>query len=149
MNTKPVSQGKILYKIHWHVLLVHFPISLFGVSFLFQVMHLFVATECFELSTNITLALGAIAMIPTTWSGWSSWKGGYKGARIILFKRKINIAFFMLGFSILLTIWRFTFFDSFASAGHGLGHWIYLAAVTILILGAITEGYYGGRLNHR
>jgi hypothetical protein len=29
------------------------------------------------------------------------------------------------------------------------GHWIYLAGNTLLIFGAIVEGYYGGRLSHR
>lgn len=142
-------ESKIKYKMHWHVYLVHFPISFFGVSFGFQVLHLFFAQECFELATNVTLAFGTLAMIPTTWSGWSSWKKGYKGAKIRLFQRKINTAFFMLAFSIVLTFWRFTFYDISESTIHGLGHWIYLLGSTILILGAIVEGFYGGRLNHR
>jgi hypothetical protein len=31
----------------------------------------------------------------------------------------------------------------------GAEHWIYLAGNTLLILGTLAEGYYGGRLNHR
>ena len=59
------------------MLLIHFPISLFGVAFGFQILHLFIAPACFELATNVTLLGGAVMMIPTTWTGWFTWKGDY------------------------------------------------------------------------
>ncbi len=88
-------------------------------------------------------------MIPTTWSGWSTWKHYYKGARVMLFQRKIAIAFGMLGLSVILSIWRFLFFGFFTEAPESPQHWIYLLGNTLLVTGAIVEGYYGGRLNHR
>jgi hypothetical protein len=58
------------------------------------------------------------------------------------------MAFAMLGFSIVLTICRTAFLPAFQDVPYGPDHWIYLAGNTLLILGAVFEGYYGGRLNH-
>ncbi len=154
VSTTPPNHGTdrgLIYKEHWHAILVHFPISLFGVAFLFQILHLFPhnLTGCFEITTNITLIAGTLAMIPTTLSGWLEWKGRYKGARVLIFQRKITIAFAMIGFSIMLTIWRTAFLPIFEDVPFGLWHWLYLAGNTLLILAATAEGYYGGKLNHR
>jgi len=137
------------YKIHWHVLLIHFPISLFGAAFGFQVLHLFIAPTCFELATNVTLIGGAVMMIPTAWTGWFTWKRDYKGAKIMLFQRKIRTALAMLAFSVPLVTWRIIFLGLFEEAPESPAHWIYLAGNTLLIVGAVVEGYYGGRLHHR
>ncbi len=140
----------LIYKGHWHAILTHFPISLFGVAFLFQILHLFPhhLTGCFEVATNVTLILGTLSMIPTTFSGWVEWKGRYKGAHVLIFQRKIPMAFAMMGFSIVLTGWRTLFLPAFQDVPYGPAHWIYLAGNTLLIIGAVFEGYYGGRLNH-
>jgi uncharacterized membrane protein len=61
-------------RMHWHVAFTHFPISLFGVTFLFQVLHLFLEPDAFSAASNVTLIGGAIMMIPTTWTGWLTWK---------------------------------------------------------------------------
>jgi uncharacterized membrane protein len=137
------------FKIHWHVLLIHFPISLFAGAFGFQILHLFIAPASFELATNVTLLGGTIMMIPTTLTGWLTWKKNYKGAKIMLFKRKIGAAFAMLAISIPLVTWRFVFLGFFMQAQQSPAHWIYLAGNFLLILGAIIEGYYGGFLHHR
>jgi hypothetical protein len=97
------------YKLHWHVFLTHFPISLFGVAFLFQVLHLFWSPVCFELSTNVALAAGAIFMVPTTLTGWRTWKRMYEGALVPLFRRKIAIVVLLLGTSLSLATWRIGF----------------------------------------
>ena len=139
------------YKVHWHAITVHFPLSLFGVAFLFQILHLFPHqfTTCFEIATNITLVAATVMMIPTTLSGWVEWKGRYKGARVIIFQRKIPMAFAMIGVSVVLITWRILFLPAFEDSPYSPAHWIYLAGNTLLILGAVAEGYYGGRLNHR
>jgi uncharacterized membrane protein len=137
------------HRTHWHVLLVHFPITLFFAAFGFQILHLVAAPACFELATNVTLAAGTIMMIPTTRSGWRSWMRDYKGAKVMLFKRKIAIAFFMLGLGIALTVWRFLSLGIFSEAKENPQHLIYLAGNALLMMGAVAEGYYGGRLNHR
>lgn len=149
--TTPKKQNRIVtaYKIHWHVLFVHFPISLFGVAFGFQILHLFVEPRCFEIATNVSLIGAIVMMIPTTWTGWFTWKSDYKGAKIKLFRRKIGTSFAMLALSIPLVTWRIIFLGLFEEAPESPAHWIYLAGNTLLILGAIAEGYYGGRLHHR
>ena len=145
------SAGRVIqkYRIHWHLVLVHFPISFFMAAFGFQMLHLFLAADCFELATNVALIAGAIMMIPTTWSGWNSWKKNYKSAHIMLFQRKIMTAFIMLGISIPLATWRSVFLGLFEQSHTTGEHVVYLIGNTLLIIGAIVEGYYGGRLNHR
>ena len=136
-------------KIHWHTFLTHFPISLFGVSAGFQFLHLFFMPECFEVATNVCILGATLTMGPTILSGWSTWKTTYKGFRSPLFLRKIRIAWFMLGVSVPLTIVRFAFLDLFTNANWNVWHWIYLAGTTLLIGGAILEGYLGGSLHHK
>lgn len=148
MNATAPGHAPGGYKIHPHVLLVHFPISFFISAFTFQVLHLFVSPACFELATNVSLALGTVVLIPTVWTGWRSWKGNYQGALVALFQRKIAIAFTLLGLSIALSVWRFATAAWFAEDPGNLSHWVYVSGNTVLIIGALAEGYYGGRLNH-
>lgn len=136
-------------RIHWHVFLTHFPIALFGAAFGFQILHLFMAPACFELATNVALLGGAAMLIPTVATGWSEWKTHYHGAKGLIFKRKITAAFAMLALSLPLIVWRIAALGLFEEARQSPAHWIYLAGNTLLIVGAILEGYYGGRLTHR
>jgi hypothetical protein len=143
--------GVVLAKrrIHWHVYLTHFPISLFSGAFGFQVLHLFMAPACFELATNVALIGGTAMLLPAIATGWSEWKTHYHGAKGLIFKRKITTAFGMAALSLPLIVWRIAALGLFEEAPQSPGHWIYLAGNTFLILGAVLEGYYGGRLNHR
>jgi nicotinamide riboside transporter PnuC len=101
------------------------------------------------LAGNITLIAGAVVMIPTTLTGWFTWKSRYKGAKVPLFKRKISIAFGMMVYSIALIVWRLVFYNITSDLPNNLAHWFYLIALGLLPLGAALEGYYGGKLNHR
>ena len=136
-------------RIHWHVFLTHFRISLFGAAFGFQILHLFMAPACFELATNVALLGGAVMLLPTVASGWSEWMTHYHGAKGLIFKRKITAGFGMVALSLPLVTWRVAALGFFEEAPDSPEHWIYLAGNTLLILGAVLEGYYGGRLNHR
>ncbi|HSA94800.1 MAG TPA: hypothetical protein VLJ16_02030 [Acidobacteriota bacterium] len=135
--------------VHWHVYLTHFPISLFGGAFGFQILHLFMAPACFELATNVALIGGTATLFPAIFSGWHDWKAHYHGAKGLIFKRKIATAFGMALLSLPLIVWRVAAFGVFEEARQSPAHWVYLAGNTLLILGAVVEGYYGGRLNHR
>jgi len=110
-NTKirDVGQAKYKYKWHWHILFVHFPISAFLGSFGFMVLHLITQTDCFELSTFVALILGAVVMIPTTVTGWTTWKKSYKGYRSKIFLSKIRISFAMIAISVALVLYRAIF----------------------------------------
>jgi uncharacterized membrane protein len=136
-------------RIHWHVFLTHFPISLFGGAFGFQILHLFMAPSCFELATNVALIGGTVTLLPTIATGWSEWKSHYHGAKGLIFKRKITIAVGMAVLSLPLVVWRIASLGLFEEAPQSPVHWIYLTGNTFLILGAVLEGYFGGRLNHR
>lgn len=150
-TSTPSGHTAARYKMHWHVLFTHFPISLFGAAFGFQILHLFPTSlsGCFEIATTVALISAAALMIPTILTGWFTWKKQYKGARVLIFQRKIAISYAMLAVSIVLVSWRTTQFEAFQDAPQSPWHWLYLAGNTLLIAGAVVEGYYGGRLNHR
>jgi len=144
-----VQSAKSAYHVHWHVLITHFPISFFVAAFGFQILHLFTNPDCFEEATNVALIAGTVVLIPTTWSGWRTWKTRYQGARVLLFQRKIMIAFVMQILSLVLAVLRVTFLHAFENEPANIAHWAYLFGNMLLMLGATAEGYYGGRLNHR
>src|SRR5512135_143513 len=120
-------------RIHWHVFFTHFLISLFGTAFAFQILHLFMAPVCFELATNMSLLAGTVLLMPTVLTGWSEWKAIYHGAKGLIFRRKIPIAFGMAALSLPLVVWRIAALGLFEEAPESPGHWIYLGANTILI----------------
>ncbi len=136
-------------RTHWHVVLTHFPISMFGGAFGFQILHLFLAPACFELATNVALMGGVVTLLPTVATGWSEWKTHYHGVKGLIFKRKITTAFGLAALSLPLVVWRIAALGLFEEAPDSPEHWIFLAGNTFLIMGAVMEGYYGGRLNHR
>lgn len=114
------------------------------VSAVFMVLHLFMETGCFELAGFLSLVAGTIMMIPTTVTGWTTWKSRYKGATTYLFRYKIRIAFAMVALSIILIIFRaFT-----VHTEHDIWHLVWALGFLLLFIGAMTEGYYGGRLSH-
>lgn len=145
------GRALLKYKVHWHVVFTHFPIAFFSASFLFQILHLFPSsfTSCFEIATNVTLISATIMMIPTIITGWFTWKDRYGGANILIFRRKTLISYIMFGFAAVLVIWRSVFYGVFVDIPYGIYHWLYLAGNVLLIIGAVTEGFYGERLNHR
>lgn len=145
MSTTTPRRAVLRYKIHWHVLLTHFPISFFLASSGFMVLHLYTETDCFEMAAYVTLVAAAFSMIPATVSGWTTWKGQYRGARVRLFINKTRISYAMLGLSFALVVWR-TFW---LPKEHYIWHYTFAVVVFLLMAGAIAEGYYGGRLNHR
>jgi len=135
--------------VHWHIVLTHFPISLFGVTAGFQVLHLFLLPTCFEIASNVCLIGGTALLVPSVISGWRTWKSQYRGFRSPVFVRKITIAYLMLGLSLPLTVWRMAFPNSFINVAWGTTHWLYFAGTILLIIGASLEGYFGGTLHHR
>lgn len=144
-TAEPSKKPTILkYKIHWHVISTHFPISFFTVSFGFMALHLVTWSHCLELAAYLTLIAGMISLWPTTITGWRTWKRQYKGTRTNLFVKKIKLSYGMLALSIILTLWR-TFFYEF----HVLWMWLYFVGITLLLIAAMAEGFYGGRLSHR
>ena len=135
--------------MHWHVLLVHFPIASFLGSFTFMSLHLLTRNSCFALAAYVSLIAGAIIMLPTTATGWITWKKNYKGSMGKLFLNKIRISFGMIGLSIVLVIYQTILPFDVLDVSHRLGHFLYFGGVTLLMMGAAAEGYYGGRLHHR
>jgi hypothetical protein len=136
-------------RLHWHVFLTHFPIAFFGGAFGFQILHLFMSPACFELATNVALIAGVVSLGPAIWTGWWEWKHYYHGARALIFVRKIWISVGLVALGVPLLVWRVAGYGLFAEASGSPEHWVYLAGNTLLIIGAVLEGLYGGRLAHR
>ncbi len=149
MSTNAPVKATAKYKLHWHVVFTHFPVSFFVVSLGFMILHLFTRTSCFELAAYLTLIGGAVVMVPTALTGWFTWKGRYKGLRGKIFINKIRISLIMIGISFFLVIYRTVFKIELLDILHNVWHAVYFIGVVLLVVGAIVEGYYGGRLNHR
>ncbi|HOG17017.1 MAG TPA: hypothetical protein PLB96_06700 [Syntrophales bacterium] len=137
------------HRMHWHVVLTHFPISAFLGSFTFMALHLATENACYALAAYVSLIAGAAVMIPTTMTGWIAWKKNYRGARGTLFVRKIWISYAMIIISIALVLYQSLFPIGKLDIWHFWGHFFYFSGVVLLFLGAAAEGYYGGRLSHR
>lgn len=147
IETMSESPGIInfLLQRHWHVISTHFPVSLFLTSTGFMALHLFTLHNCFDLASFLTLGVGAVAMLPTTLSGWLTWQGRYKGAHAKIFIYKSRIAYAMTALSTILVIWR----AAFPARPHTVWHYAYAFAVALLLVGAFAEGHYGSRLTHK
>jgi len=130
----PSGSTKIKYKIHWHVLLVHFPIASFLGSFTFMSLHLLTRNSCFALAAYISLIAGAIVMLPTTATGWITWKKYYKGSMGKLFLNKIRISFGMIALSIILVIYQTVFPFDFLDVWHRLGHYLYFGGLNLWLV---------------
>lgn len=96
-----------------------------------------------------SLIAGAAVMIPTMATGWNTWKNHYQGIRGKLFLRKIRISHAMLAISTLLVIYQAVVPIEFLDVLHNIFHALHFIGLTLLLLGALAEGYYGGQLNHR
>lgn len=145
MSNASAARTVLKYKIHWHVVFTHFPISFFMLSIFFMALHLITGRTCYEQTAFISLLAGTAAMLPTTLSGWLTWKRSYKGMRGKIFLNKIKISIAMIVGSSLLTAARALVQEGF----HEFWLLLYAAGISLLMLGAAAEGYYGGRLNHR
>jgi len=139
------GQTRLRYKIHWHVLFTHFPVSFFLLSTGFMILHLVTRRDCYEIAAFLGVLAGALVLIPTTFSGWWTWKGRYKGMRGKMFLYKIRVAFAMLGLSFAIVLVRLLFPPPL----HVVWLWLYAAGIVLLLVGSTIEGRYGGRLNHR
>jgi hypothetical protein len=96
----------------------------------------------------VSLVAGAVSTIPAIISGWLTWKRQYHRSKARILRLKIRVAFVMLGTSMALSAWR-VILHFIGYQDHGIGHYVFFAVTTGLMVGAIAEGYFGGRLAHR
>ena len=47
---QPAGRPVIRYKLHWHIVFTHFPVSFFVGGFGLMVLHLITHSACFELA---------------------------------------------------------------------------------------------------
>jgi hypothetical protein len=147
-DPKPTAGVRQIYKFHWHVLFTHFPVSFLMVAFGFHLLDILFAPPRFGLATDIVFIAAMGVMAPAALTGWHTWKTAYKGAKIMLFQRKIAFGWAMFAIGLPLAAWRTVYLIN-GIDDQGPSHWLYLLGNGALIGGAIVEGYYGGRLSHR
>jgi hypothetical protein len=78
-------------------------------------------------------------------TGWSTWKSKYNGASTKIFRYKIIISYALIILSLILIGAR----GALMPTSHTLWHVIFSTGFVLLFIGAMTEGFYGGQLNHR
>jgi uncharacterized membrane protein len=144
-NTTFLQCMNVKHNIHWHVISTHFPISFFTASANFIILHLLTKTECFELAGSLCLIAGVMLTIPTTITGWTTWKSKYKGARTKIFTNKIILFHVIILVGMLMILFR----AYFVVGDHTLWHYIFGFGFVALFFASMMEGYYGGRLNQR
>ena len=111
----------------------------------FMALHVFTLTECFEFTAFLCLLAGGAVLIPTTLTGWSTWKSKFKGANTKIFRYKIKISYAMIVLTLALIGARVYL----VNMSHTAWHIVFSMGFVLLFIGAMTEGYYGGQLNHR
>jgi hypothetical protein len=95
----------------------------------------------------VCIIAGTASLIPAIITGWTTWKRYYHGSTGRLFRRKIITGFVMLGISLPLAVWRVLLY-SLGSDALDVEHYAFFLLTTVLIGGAVIEGYLGGRLSH-
>lgn len=142
----PAPREKPTFRIHWHVILTHFPVSAFTGAFIFMGLHLLLGDACWPRAAYVALLAGTVVLVPTTITGLLEWRSTYKRFMNKVFRYKLRIAAGMVPLSIALAVYQtFVPFDDLAM----LPHLLYFGGLGLLVLGSMAEGYYGGRLHHR
>jgi hypothetical protein len=135
-------------RLHWHVVLTHFPISAAAGAFLFMGLHLATRVSCYVLAAYVSLIAAAVMTIPAAATGWFTWKRRYKGSSSRLFLIKIWTSAVMIPLSIALVVYQATHPFTLLEVAHRLAHSMYFVGVLLLMAGAGVEGYWGGQLHH-
>lgn len=148
-GTAPERKRTRKFKMHWHVVLTHFPVSGFTGAFLFMVLHLVTRDVCMARAAFVTLVLATVVLVPTTLTGWFTWKRNYRGVRSTTFRVKIWTSVEMLVLSVALVVYQFMNPFDLLHITEEPAHLVYFIGLVLLMTGAITEGYWGGKLRHR
>lgn len=137
------------YKLHWHVLFTHFPVGAFSGAFLFMALHAITRDRCYGQAAYVSLLAGLFVLIPTTATGWVTWKRKYKGFKNKLFRIKIWTSFAMIPICAALVAYQTLHPFTVLEVSHRWEHALYFVGVSSLLFGSFLEGFWGGRLHHR
>lgn len=137
------------YKLHWHILFTHFPVGTFAGAFLFMALHVVTQNSCYAQAAYVTLIAGLAVLIPTTATGWVTWKRQYKGFENKLFRIKIWTSFAMIPLCAALVAYQTIHPFALLDVTHSRAHLFYFSGVVLLMIGSVVEGFWGARLHHR
>lgn len=136
-------------KMHWHVMLTHFPVGAFTGAFLFMTLHVITRDDCHAQGASVSLLAGLSMLVPTTATGWITWRHKYKRSKIRLFRIKIWTSIAMLLVCAALVAYQTIHPFALLDVSRRWEHALYFLGVASLMLGSFVEGFWGGRLNHR
>ncbi len=130
---------------HFHPMMVHFPIALLVVGFLFDVIALFVKNPCFSKSGFILQLLGTLGVIASFATGdWFTGWQSFSGATKVAFELHQDAAVLTLWLSIVSLLFRI--FVLLMKRTNTWLKWVVLL-LSLLTVAAIGQtGFYGGNL---
>jgi hypothetical protein len=147
--SRPRAVNTRKFKMHWHVVLTHFPVTGFTGTFLFMGLHILTRNPCYVSAAYVALVASTITLIPTTATGWYTWKRRYRGHRNTIFLIKIWLSAAMIPLSAALVAYQTIHPFEVIDIPHRVGHLMYMVGVLALMGGSFAEGAWGGRLHHR
>jgi hypothetical protein len=145
----PAAPITTKYKLHWHILFTHFPVGTFAGAFLFMTLHVVTQNSCYSQAAYVSLIAGLAVLIPTTATGWYTWRRQYKGFKNRLFRIKIWTSFAMIPLCIGLVAFQTIYPFAVLDVTHSWAHLVYFSGVVLLMIGSVVEGFWGARLHHR
>ena len=95
--------GKI--NIYLHPITVHFTSALYPVSFLFLVLHLTLHQASFGQTYFYILLLATLSSPFSYATGIVDWKERYKGAKTIVFTKKLRYGMVLMATGVICTAW--------------------------------------------
>lgn len=147
-ESNSASTRRRTLKLHWHILLTHFPIGTSAGAFLFMILHVATKNSCYVLAASVSLIAGVAVIIPTTVTGWRAWKRQYGGSESTLFQVKIWTSVAMIPLNVGLVAYQQLHPFIALDIAHRMGHFIFFSGVVLLMIGSFIEGYWGARLHH-
>lgn len=132
------------YDIHFHPMTVHFTNALYPISLLFLTLYLITKEESYRITYGYIILLAALSTPVSFMTGYIEWKQKYKGARVRVFQRKLQLGFALTAVGASCALWYWT--DGGALTRGGIGTALFAALNFTVLPLAVYLGYLGGRL---
>ena len=137
-------KSALLAKHAQHVVLVHFPIALVVMSFVFDVLAVWRRKAALAVAASYNLAGAAITSVPTVATGLLAWQWQLAGARLKGVLR-LHLVFAVTSMALIWFLWAMRWRDRKRSAPLPGPLYFVLGLITVVMI-ALT-GHLGGFLS--
>lgn len=147
LSEEKLSKKRLLQRIerlHFHSILVHFPIAFAIIFPLFSLLYIFTEKASFEIASYYMLILGFFTSPLAAVSGFFSWKVTYEGRMTKIFARKIKLTILLLVVVTACFVLR-TLNPNVLTAGTILSYIYLMLAISMAPIVTIL-GHYGGKI---